>query len=137
MPRTRSYTELRRFETFEDRFEYLRLDGRVGEETFGFDRYINQQFYRSKEWRTARRDVMVRDNGLDMGVFDHEIAGNILIHHIIPMTAEDIEDGNPLILDPDNLISVSHNTHNAIHYGDASLLPQPFVERAPGDTRPW
>lgn len=106
-------------------------------ETFGHDRYLNQQFYTSRQWKDMRQYVILRDNGCDMGVPGYEIHDKIIIHHIVPMTPEDFAEGNPLILDPDNLITVTHNTHNAIHFGDASQLIQPYVERRPGDTSLW
>lgn len=135
--RIRSYSELRRIDTFKDKFEYLKLLGSVGQVTFGFDRYVNQQFYRSTQWRHIRDHVIARDNGLDLGAEGYEIHDRIYIHHMNPMRVTDIEEGDPSILDPEFLISTTHNTHNAIHYGDASLLPQPLVERRPGDTRLW
>lgn len=133
----RTYSELREIETFEERFDYLSLDGRVGDATFGHDRYINQTFYASAQWKTARRDAIARDLGCDLGIEGMDIHSNILVHHIEPMTARDIEEGSHLILSLDNLITTCHNTHNAIHYGDARLLPKPFVERSAGDTKPW
>lgn len=133
----RTISDLNQFETFEDRFEYLRLKGAVGEATFGFDRYINQQFYRSNEWRRVRKQVIARDYGRDLGVEGHEIHDRIVIHHMNPMTAEHIADGISDILDPEYLITTTHDTHNAIHYGDKSLLRQPFVERRRGDTSLW
>lgn len=133
----RTYSELRRINDFNERFRYLQLRGQVGEATFGFDRWINQEFYRSREWRRVRDHVIVRDNGCDMGVEDWEIHDGIYIHHMNPMTVEDIVSGDPSILDPEFLISVTHRTHNAIHYGDEGLLPRPLVERAPGDTKLW
>lgn len=135
--RTRTYSELRRFSSFEDRFEYLSLRGVVGNSTFGFDRYINQRFYTSRQWRQVRDVVITRDLGCDLGVEGFDIFDKIIIHHMNPMSAEDIESGSDDILDPEFLITTCHNTHNAIHYGDASLLPRPLVERRPGDTRPW
>lgn len=135
--RIRSYRELRRLTSFEERFEYLSLRGQVGAATFGFDRWINQDFYRSKQWKDVRQNVIARDNGCDLGVDGYEIYDKIIIHHLNPMTPEDIEDGNPMIFDLDNLITTTHNTHNAIHYGDKSLLPRPTVARRPGDTRLW
>lgn len=125
------------FRTFEERFEYLSLKARIGEQTFGFERWMNQTFYRSKEWRELRHEIIVRDNGSDLGVEGFEIPERPIIHHIIPMTVEDLEDGNPLCLDPENLITTTHNTHNAIHWGDKSLLRLPPVERRPGDTKLW
>lgn len=137
MARTRSYSELRRIETFEDRFDYLNLRGVVGESTFGFDRWINQEFYTSRQWRQVREVVILRDNGCDLGVDGYEIASQLLIHHMNPLSADDIESGESWILDPEFLITTTKRTHNAIHYGDRSLLPRPPVERTPGDTRLW
>ncbi len=134
---TRKYSELRRFHTLEERFEYLALRGLVGDPTFGSERYVNQAFYRSREWRLTRDEVIVRDNGCDLGVPGYEIHGNIIIHHMNPMSVADIVDGNDDILNPDYLICVTLATHNAIHYGDASLLSKKFVERRPGDTKLW
>lgn len=133
----RSYSEVRRLETLKERFHYLKLRGRVGEATFGFDRYLNQAFYRSTQWKQVRDQVIVRDNGCDLGVLGYEIHEGIYIHHLNPMTVAQIESGDDRILDLDNLIAVSHRTHNAIHYGDESLLPRPLVERCPGDTQLW
>lgn len=135
--RTRSYSELSLIDSFEDRFEYLSIRGSVGESTFGFERYLNQQFYRSTEWRKVRQVVIARDLGMDLGIDGHEIHDRIIIHHMNPMSIEDVEHGNEAILDPEFLITTTHLTHNAIHYGNASLLPKPFVERRPGDTRLW
>lgn len=133
----RTYSELRRLETFEERFRYLSLRGQVGEATFGFDRYVNQQFYRSREWRQIRHEVIVRDNGCDLGVEGYEIHGALLIHHMNPMEFRDIVHGDPDILNPNYLITTTHKTHNAIHYGDERLLPRLPVERRAGDTRLW
>jgi hypothetical protein len=133
----RTYSVMRTYETFEERYEYLRLAGEVGAETFGFDRWINQQFYRSREWKQIRQFVIVRDNGCDLGVPGHDIRREILVHHINPMSPEDLIRGADWVLDPEYLITTSKRTHNAIHYGDASLLPKPLVERRPGDTTPW
>lgn len=133
----RRYSELRRLETLEDRFKYLALHGRVGDTTFGFDRYVNQLFYRSSEWRNIRSHVISRDNGCDLGIEGFEIHHRVYIHHMNPMNLNDIESGDPRILDPEFLISVTHRTHNAIHYGDESNLLKPFVERKPGDTKLW
>ena len=135
--RHRTYTEMRTYETFEERYEYLRLAGEVGAETFGFDRWINQAFYRSREWKQIRQFVIARDNGCDLGVPGHDILREILVHHINPMTPEDLIAGKDWVIDPEFLITTNKKTHNAIHYGDASLLPQPLVERRPGDTTPW
>lgn len=137
MSRSRLYSEMAQFRTFEERFEYLSLGGEVGAETFGFERWMNQAFYRSHEWRTLRNHVISRDNGLDLGVAGFPIFDRVLIHHINPITAEDIERGAPALLDMDNLISVSHKTHNAIHYGDKTSIRQPWKEREPNDTTPW
>lgn len=133
----RSYSELRAIPTFEERFEYLALRGQVGRTTFGFDRFMNQKFYTSAEWRRVRQRVIARDNGCDLGVEGYEIYDKIYIHHLNPMTVDDIKNGDPSILDERFLISTTHATHNAIHYGDASLLPQKPVERRPGDTKLW
>lgn len=133
----RKYSELRRLKTFEERYDYLRLGGVVGASTFGFDRYINQDFYRSTEWRRVRDEVIVRDNGCDLGVEGYDIHGNLLVHHMNPMTADDVMHNEDWILDPQYLITTTNNTHNAIHYGDQSLLLKPFVPRAPGDTKLW
>jgi hypothetical protein len=135
--RRRSYSELRRLDTFEERFRYLALRGNVGQSTFGFDRWVNQEFYTSKEWRQARTGIIVRDNGCDLGLDGYEIHSGLYIHHINPITLEQITSGDPCIFDPDNLITVTHRTHNAIHYGDERLLPKPLVERRPGDTKLW
>jgi hypothetical protein len=135
--RNRTYSELVRYTTFEDRFAYLKLDGAVGSQTFGFDRYLNQMFYSSHEWKTIREYVIIRDNGCDLGVQGYEIHANLLIHHINPMTQEDILHQEEWILDPEFLITTTHNTHNAIHYGNESLLPKVVPERKPGDTRIW
>lgn len=133
----RRYHELRTRVTLEERFEYLALRGNVGEATFGFDRWINQYFYQSPEWRHARDVVIVRDHGCDLGVFGHEIHVGLLVHHMNPLTPRDIENGEEWILDPEYLITTTHRTHNAIHYGNRNLLPKPMVTRKPGDTRLW
>lgn len=133
----RTYSDLRRLKTFEDRFKYLKLRGQVGESTFGADRWINQSFYTSRQWRDVRHEVIARDNGCDLGIEGHEIHSGLYIHHMNPMTIEDIESGNPDILNPDFLITVTHDTHNAIHYGNVSLLPRPIIDRKPGDTKLW
>ena len=137
MTMIRRYSELRHIPTFEERFEYLKLNGSVGRETFGFDRYINQRFYTSKEWRDIRHHVIARDLGLDLGAEGYEINSRILIHHMNPIEVDDILHKNDDILDPEFLITTCHNTHNAIHYGDSSLLPKPLVERSRGDTKLW
>lgn len=133
----RTYSELMAFDTLEGRFEYLALKGFVGERTFGGERWINQDFYRSKQWRDIRNHVIARDYGFDMGLEGFEIYERPVVHHMNPMTRDEIAHGSDEILDPEFLITVSHNTHNAIHYGDFSLLPTPLVERLPGDTRLW
>ena len=137
MMKIRCYKELRRLPTFEERYDYLSLGGSVGRETYGFDRHINQAFYRSREWAAIRDNVIVRDNGCDLGIQDREIRDRIYIHHMNPMVAGDIIHGNPDILNPEYLICVTHQTHNAIHYGDKSKLKKPYVERKPNDTRLW
>ena len=137
MKRIKSYKELRRLKTFEERYDYLRLIGEVGLATFGFDRYLNQQLYKSKRWRSVRNKVIIRDEACDLGVAGYEIAAKLVVHHMNPLTLEDIENGADVIFDMDNLICTTHNTHMAIHYGDASLLVQAPVERRPGDTIPW
>ena len=134
---TKTYTELSRYLSFEDRFEYLRLHGDVGRSTFGFDRYINQQFYRSREWKTSRDVVISRDEGCDLGVPGYEINGELLVHHINPIVVDDIVHGEEWIFDPEFLITTTHTTHNAIHYSDASLLPRIVVARQAGDTKLW
>lgn len=133
----RSYSELRHLQGFEERFHYLSLDGKVGDRTFGSERHLNQGFYTSSEWRRVRNHIIVRDNGCDMGVPGHEIHGNIYIHHMNPITPWDLKNLSPSLLDPENLISVTHQTHNAIHYGDVNQLPRPLVDRTPGDTKLW
>jgi hypothetical protein len=135
--RIRTYSELRRLGTLEERFAYLSLRGEVGDRTFGSDRIFNQQFYTSREWRSVRDVVIVRDNGCDLGVPGFEIHRGLYIHHMNPMTMDDLRHGNPDIIDPEYLITVSHKTHNAIHYGDERLLPQQLVERRRGDTKLW
>lgn len=133
----RTYSELKQFRTFEERFRYLKLSGSVGEETFGFDRYLNQVFYRSRRWKEIRNRIIVRDNGCDLGIADREIFGKILIHHMNPISIRDIENESDILLDPEYLICTSHDTHNAIHYGDESLIIPQFVERTANDTCPW
>ena len=133
----KTYSELITFPTFEERYEYLRLKGRVGEETFGFDRYLNQVFYKSKEWRSIRDYVIARDNGCDLGMEGYEIFGQILIHHMNPITKEDILERKDVLLNPEYLITTVKNTHDAIHYGDESLLVTSPIERRKNDTCPW
>lgn len=133
----RSYRELRSIESFAERFHYLSLQGHVGESTFGFDRWMNQEFYRSRQWRQVRQHVIARDVGCDLGIPGYEIHSNLVIHHMNPMSATDIQHGDERILDPDFLITTTHRTHNAIHYGDERLLPRPLEPRRHGDTKLW
>jgi len=133
----KTYSELITFPTFEERYRYLRLGGRVGEETFGFDRYLNQIFYRSKEWLEIRDYVIIRDGGCDLGMPDREIVGKILIHHMNPITQEDIVNRSEFLLDPEYLICTIKNTHDAIHYGDESILFKDPIIRTKNDTCPW
>ena len=133
----RSYSELIRLNTFEERYKYLALRGQVGDRTFGFDRYMNQMFYSSQEWRHVRHQVISRDLGCDLAFQRHEIHGRLYIHHMNPMTPADIKGGEGSILDPEYLITTTQRTHNAIHYGDESLLAKPLVVRRPGDTKLW
>lgn len=136
--RYKTYRQLLVLPTFEERFQYLKLDGRVGEETFGFDRYINQKFYRSKEWKDIRNYVIARDRGCDLAIPDREIPGQIFIHHMNPIGIRDIQDVTEYLLNPEYLISASKRTHDAIHYGDESiLLPSSPIVRAAGDTKLW
>lgn len=134
---TKSYRNLILLPTFKERFEYLKLAGTVGESTFGFDRYLNQRFYQSREWRQFRSKVITRDEGNDMGIKDYPISGTVIIHHINPLSVKDFEEQSDLLFDMNNVICVSHNTHEAIHYGDESLLPKDPIERKPNDTIPW
>lgn len=133
----RNYRELSRLKTFDERFEYLKLSGLVGESTFGFERYLNQALYNSSKWRRLRNQIIVRDNGCDLGVEGYEIQGIIIVHHMNPISVDDLKDFSDDVFDPEYLICVSLTTHNAIHYGDRSLIPQAPVERRPGDTCPW
>jgi hypothetical protein len=133
----RTYSELRRLQTFEERFRYLQLSGDVGEVTFGFDRYLNQRFYKSQEWKAVRDRVIIRDNACDLGANGYDIHGKILIHHMNPISPQDIEHPGKELLDPEYLIATTHNTHNAIHYGDEGLLVKAPVERFKNDTCPW
>ena len=133
----RTYSQLKQLQTFEERYDYLKLGGVVGEDTFGFDRYLNQNFYRSREWKRVRDEVIMRDNGCDLGVDGHEIRGKILIHHMNPITSEDIHRVSDYLLNPEYLICVTHRTHNAIHYGDESLIVTALIERTQNDTCPW
>ena len=133
----RTYSELIQLPTFEDRFNYLRLDGVVGKDTFGFDRYLNQQFYRSSEWRRVRDQVILRDCGCDLGIEGYEIPSRVLIHHMNPISIEDLQSMSDLLMNPEYLICVSHRTHNAIHYGDESVIATTPIERSQNDTCPW
>lgn len=133
----KSYRNLILLPTILDRFEYLRIKANVGDPTFGFDRFVNQDFYQSREWRQVRMKVIARDEGCDLGVPEYPIGGKVIIHHINPITAEDIENASDLLFDMDNLICVSESTHNAIHFGDETLLPAEPIIRMPGDTCPW
>lgn len=133
----RTYSELRRLQTLEERYKYLALRGEVGEKTFGFDRYLNQKFYASRQWKLIRNEVINRDNACDLGIDDYEIYDRVYIHHMNPMNVSSLTNYDPSILDIEYLISVTHVTHNAIHYGDERQLPQPLVERRPGDTKLW
>ena len=133
----RTYSELIALPTFEERFKYLQLNGQVGESTFGFDRYMNQVFYRSQKWKSIRDFVIIRDCGCDLGVEGYDIHGKIIIHHMNPLSMRDIETESDFLLNPDFLICTTHNTHNAIHYGDENLLVTAPVERTKNDTCPW
>ena len=133
----RTYTELAKLHTFRERFDYLKLDGQVGEETFGFERYLNQQFYHSREWRRIRDYVIARDLGCDLAMEGYEIREPILIHHMNPITVADIRHSSEFLVNLDYLVCVTRNTHTAIHYGDASMLVTAPVERTPNDTSPW
>lgn len=133
----RTYSELMTLPTYEERYRYLKLGGRVGEETFGFDRYLNQEFYKSDEWLKVRDEVIIRDNGCDLGIPDREIHGRILVHHMNPITIDDIKNRSEFLLNPEYLITTVKNTHDAIHYGDESLLFTVPKERSKNDTCPW
>ena len=133
----KTYSELITIPTYEERFEYLRCNSAVGKETFGFDRYLNQVLYNSMDWKRLRRQIIIRDNGCDLAFEGHTIYGKIIIHHINPISLDDIMKERSIVFDPENLVCVSFNTHNAIHYGDASLLAMGPIERTPNDTCPW
>lgn len=133
----KTYSELLSLSSFIDRYQYLKIGGKVGEATFGRDRYLNQILYTSNEWRCFRRDIIVRDNGCDLACEGYDIRGKILIHHINPITIDDVNKRSSKIFDPENVICVSLITHNAIHYGDESLLIQAPIERRKNDTCPW
>ena len=138
MKTMKTYNEMISLPTFEQRFEYLKLHGQVGSDTFGFDRYLNQVFYHSPEWRSVRREVIIRDNGCDLACPNLEIFGRIYIHHMNPIQPNEIEDRKDDILNPDYLVCVSHDTHNAIHYGDSRYLQKKtYTERTRNDTCPW
>jgi hypothetical protein len=137
MTKIRTYSELRQLETFKERFDYLSLRGVVGDSIFGFDRWMNQRFYRSREWKQVRNHVITRDNGCDLGIPGYEIFSGLLIHHMNQVSPQDIIHGEEWILDPNYLITTSLQTHNAIHYGDESLLPRGPVTRRAGDTKLW
>lgn len=131
------YSELRQLSTFEERYNYLRLRGSVGQDTFGFDRVFNQMFYRSKEWKSVRNKVIIRDLGCDLGIEGYEIHERIIIHHMNPITLDDIRFNADFLLNPEYLITTVHSTHNAIHYGDEGLLSKAPIERRRNDTCPW
>lgn len=133
----RTYSELMTIDKFEDRFKYLKMGGKIGEATFGYERYLNQIFYRCDDWKAVRREIIIRDDGCDLGHPDYPIKGIIIVHHLNPITVEDILNRDPKLFDPENLISVAKLTHNAVHFGDESLLPKPLVERFKWDTCPW
>lgn len=134
----RTYSELSKLKTFKERYEYLRLeDGCVGKDTFGYDRYLNQHFYKTVEWKRLRDQLIIRDNGCDLGIDGYRIYGRIIIHHMNPITKDDILGRSEYLMNPEYLICTTHNTHNAIHYGDSSLLITAPVERAKNDTCPW
>lgn len=136
--KSKNYEELTQLSTYEDRFKYLQTTNKVGTETFGFDRYLNQQFYKSKEWEKVRNEVIIRDNGCDMGLKGYPIKGRCIIHHINPLTLEDVQNNSEKMLDPNNLVLVSKSTHDAIHYGDDTVVKEKkVVERVPFDTCPW
>lgn len=137
MRRVRSYSGLRSLDTFEDRFRYLALNGDVGRSTFGFDRYLNQKFYTSREWKQIRNSIIIRDQGCDLGVLGYDIHDRILIHHMNPITIDDVIHNDETLFDPEYLITTTHRTHNAIHYGDERQLLRPLVERQRGDTTLW
>lgn len=133
----KTYSELILFPTFEERFEYLKLKGSVGKDTFGHDRYLNQVFYTSQEWRRLRDEIIIRDNGCDLGIEGREIGGKIYIHHLNPLGVNDVLTHSEYLVNPEYLICVSFETHNAIHYGDINLLPRDPIERKRNDTCPW
>ena len=133
----KSYSELMSFPTFEERYEYLRIGSKVGEATFGYDRYLNQILYTSRKWRRFRDEIIIRDNGCDLGCPERELRERVIVHHINPISVEDVINEHPMVFDPENVICVSHNTHEAIHYGNEDLLVKDPIERKPYDTCPW
>lgn len=133
----RCYSDLKQIDSFIERYKYLKLHGRVGEETFGFDRYVNQSLYKSQKWKRTRREIIIRDNGCDLGVEGFELDDYIMVHHMNPITLEDIEEERDIIFNPENLICCSSRTHKAIHFGDESLLPKEPIIRRLGDTCLW
>lgn len=133
----RTYTEMMSFDSFDDRFDYLNLSGQVGRDTFGYDRYLNQAFYKSAEWKRLRNEIILRDNGCDLAHPDYQIVGRIYIHHLNPVTKTDVLDRSDLLLNPEYLVCVSYDTHQAIHYGDKNLLQPDLIIRQPNDTCPW
>lgn len=133
----KTYSELITIPTFEERFEYLKLKGSVGKDTFGYDRYLNQVLYRSPEWKRLRNQIIIRDNGCDLACDGYDVYGKVLIHHLNPITVEDVLARSRRVFDPDNLVCVSHSTHNAIHYGDVDLLVTGPIIRTKNDTCPW
>ena len=137
MERNRTYSELITLPTFEERYRYLQLKGSVGEETFGFDRYINQKFYNSQEWKNTRDYIIVRDQGCDLGIEGYEIHGRIYIHHMNPVLLKDVMYRTEYLTNPEYLITTTHSTHNAIHYGDENLLIKTPIARSKNDTCPW
>lgn len=134
---SKSYSELMALPTYLERYLYLRIGGKVGQATFGYDRYLNQILYTSDEWRSFRNDIIIRDKGCDLACAGYELHSRIIVHHINPITVEDVLNRDPKVFDPENVICVSHNTHQAIHYGDETMLPQLPVERTRNDTCPW
>lgn len=134
---SRTYSELIRLKTLKERYHYLRLGGMIGEKTFGFDRYLNQYLYKSGRWKSLRNEIIIRDEGCDLGCPDYSIGDRIYIHHMNPITVEDVENDRSIIYEPEFLICTSYNTHSAIHFGDESLLPQTPISRRRNDTCPW
>lgn len=133
----RCYSDLRQIDSFKEKYLYLKLNGRVGEETFGYDRWVNQTLYKSQKWKRTRNEIIIRDNGCDLGMDGYELDSFIMVHHMNPITLEDIEEERDIIFDPENLICCSSRTHKAIHFGDESLLPKEPIIRTPGDTCLW